>query len=123
MSLRRNLVVLDSKCSAKILRNLRSKNLESLRTLKDHYASEEDVSRNETDTWRHKVDTLTDKLQKTRKELDAVKHQRDKATERAKEARSQEDEYFEENSRLQQQDDTLNAKLNDLSAAANRSKA
>jgi hypothetical protein len=47
--------------------------------------------------------------------------QHEKAVMRAKEARSQEDEYFEENSRLEQQDEALNTKLNEVSATANAS--
>lgn len=50
-------------------------------------------------------------------------HQRDKALERAKEARSQEDEYFEENSRLEQQDGTLKTQLTEIETTNNNSQA
>lgn len=97
-----------------------AKNLEMLRSLKEHYSSEYESSRNETDVWHRKVQELEDSVKTTKQQILAVGRQRDKALERAKEARSQEDEYFEENSRLEQQDEALNAKLAEVGAAANR---
>jgi len=100
-----------------------AKNLETLRTLKDSYSAQIETSRQETDTWHQKVDGLSSNLKKTQTKLEKRTAQRNKALERAKEARSQEDEYFEENSRLQQQDDAVNVKLTDVGAAANHSQA
>jgi hypothetical protein len=68
------------------------------------------------------VEDLKQTLKGTKKQLEAVAHQRDKALQRAKEARSQEDEYFEENSQLQQQDEALNNKLTETSGILNRSR-
>jgi len=97
-----------------------AKNLEMLRSLKEHYSTEYEDSKNETDVWHGKVQDLEDSVKTTKQQILAVGRQRDKALERAKEARSQEDEYFEENSRLEQQDEALNAKLAEVGTAANR---
>lgn len=98
-----------------------AKNLEMLRSLKDHYSTDSDSSRKEADTWHQKAEDFDNKLKKTKQQLEAVAHQGDKNLERAKEARSQEDEYFEENSRLEQQDEALNTKLTEIGAASNHS--
>merc|ERR1711924_532587 len=55
-------------------------------------------------------------------QLSSITRQRDKALNRAKQARSQEDEYFEENSHLEQQEEATNAKLAEVSAIANSSR-
>jgi hypothetical protein len=98
-----------------------AKNLETLRSLKDHYSSDYEDVKNQTDQWQQKAEDLSGELAKTKQQLASMTRQREKAVMRAKEARSQEDEYFEENSRLEQQDEALNTKLNEVSATANAS--
>jgi len=98
-----------------------AKNLATLRSLKDGDSAEIETARKETDSWHQQVDDLTSNLKRTQTKLGKRTEQRNKALERAREARSQEDEYFEENSRLQQQDDSVNAKLSEVGAAANHS--
>jgi chromosome segregation ATPase len=100
-----------------------AKKLSVLRSLKDTYSTEYDSSRKDLDSWHQKVDGLRDALQETKSQLASITHQRDKALGRAKQARSQEDEYFEENSHLEQQDEALNQKLAEVTAASNRSQA
>jgi hypothetical protein len=100
-----------------------AKNLEMLRSLKDHYSTEYESSKNETDVWHQKVEDIEADLKKTKQQLESRTKSLEKAKGRAKEARSQEDEYFEENSRLDQQDEALNAKLNEVTSAANSSQA
>jgi hypothetical protein len=98
-----------------------AKKLELLRSLKDHYSSDAESSKQESEEWHQKVQNLKELLKKTKHSLKAVAQQRDKALERAKEARSQEDEYFEENSDLQTQDKEFQQKIVDMGAAANHS--
>jgi len=97
--------------------------MQRLRELKDHYSSEFEAVQRDAGTWQAKAEDLEHQLHASQHSAAAIAQQRDAASERIRSARSEVDEYFEENTRLQQQNDALEARLRDAGQAANRSAA
>mmetsp|Transcript_36940 Transcript_36940/g.94242 ORF Transcript_36940/g.94242 Transcript_36940/m.94242 type:complete len:990 (+) Transcript_36940:53-3022(+) len=97
--------------------------VQRLRDLKDHYSSEYDSMHKESEGWRAKAEQLEHELLSAERSETAVARQRDAAVDRVRSARSEEDEYFEENTHMQQQVEELQAELHDAYAASNRSAA
>lgn len=97
------------------------KELERLRDLEERYSSAYAVVKNESDTWHAHADDLSAQLQEAQKKLKRVSLARQAAAEQADAARSQEDEYFDENVRLQQEDEDLNRELKEVQLSSNRS--
>lgn len=95
--------------------------MDRLRDLKESYSQQSENAQNESSALRARVDDLDAKFEAAKKELYHVTQQRTDALEAAKEARTQEDEYFDENVRLQQQAEALTAKLGQASEASNHS--
>eukprot|EP00411_Alexandrium_monilatum_P007386 CAMPEP_0175296090 /NCGR_PEP_ID=MMETSP0093-20121207/58850_1 /TAXON_ID=311494 /ORGANISM="Alexandrium monilatum, Strain CCMP3105" /LENGTH=279 /DNA_ID=CAMNT_0016592077 /DNA_START=54 /DNA_END=891 /DNA_ORIENTATION=+ len=95
--------------------------MERLRDLKDRYSTDYEASRNESDTWRNKAQELENQLQAVQRQTEVLSHQREVALERVRTARSQEDEYFEENSQLQQRGEALSDKLKEADSDLNHS--
>jgi chromosome segregation ATPase len=96
-----------------------SEQLARIRDLKDQYSQQYDSVAKESHSWEEKADDLQEKLKSALNTSRVTRKQRNNALARVKEARSEEDEYFEENSRLQQQTESLTTKLNDAEELQN----
>jgi len=97
--------------------------VERLRDLKDHYSSQYDAARHESEASQGKAEKLEQDLLAAERSETAVARQRDAALDRVRSARSEEDEYFEENTHLQQGVEELQTQLHDAYAASNHSAA
>jgi len=97
--------------------------MQRIRDLKDQYSSQYEAARNQSNTYQAEATMFAQKLSVAVNVTRVLAAQRDSSVERVKEARSQEDEYFEENSHLQQQAETLTGKLRDTMEQVNNTEA
>lgn len=97
--------------------------MQRVRQLKDHYSSELEVAQNQSDTWQAKAEDLDRKLLESEREETAVARQRDAAIDRVRQARSEADEYYEENNKLQQQNQDLESQLKERLSQSNTNQA
>jgi len=97
--------------------------MQRVRQLKDHYSSELEVAQNQSDTWQAKAEDLDRKLLESEREETVVARQRDAAIDRVRQARSEADEYYEENNKLQQQNQDLESQLKERLSQSNTNQA
>jgi len=91
-----------------------------LRELKDHYSEEYDSAQTDVGTLKAKAEELDQKLLESERRTADLSRERDDAVERLHTARSEQDEYFQENSNLNEQNQALQTKLRDAGDAINR---
>ncbi|CAK0853337.1 unnamed protein product [Prorocentrum cordatum] len=92
-----------------------------LRELKDSYSAEYEDEHQQGEAWEEKAEDLDKKLQAALGEKESLRRTQQAALERVRSARAEEDEFFEENDKLQKQNEALAQRLRDKSAAANGS--
>jgi len=94
-----------------------------LRGLKDEYSQQYEDAETESKNWKEKAIDSQAKLAKATADAKQLGEQRGEEARRVKEARSQEDEYFEEQTRLQQQIEALSSQLAQAESSSNESAA
>jgi len=98
-----------------------TRQMETLQNIKESEGTDLETARNESSTWGASAKDLEQQLADAKAELLASQKQRVSAMQKAKEASSQEDKYFEDNFRLQDQSKALSTQLQGVLVASNRS--
>jgi len=91
--------------------------------LKEHYAQQLGGLSSSVSTLQTKAEDLEHRLTSSEREETEMVRQRDEAQVQVRQARGDADQYFDENSRLQQQRDALMAKMSEVKDAINASES